>query len=252
MDAEYLLRFHGIADFLIGLDERTLRGFAPLGTTDATVRHLFFDQVMPLALTLRDGLVVHGGTVAVADQVLALIGDTGQGKSTLTASLCLAGCALLADDCLLVRECRHRFDAYPTYPGLRLWPDAAEVFGIDPEPLAKVAHYTEKVRLDAAEGCYTFCGEPRRLGRIFLLDARTERVDGAEMVSIVPLSRRDAFSALIAYTFRLDTSNSARLEREFDLVTRLVFQKGFEHLSAVREAVLADAATPVAPGCLDA
>ena len=51
------------------------------------------------------------------------------------------------------------------------------------------------------------------------------------------------------------------LEREFDLVTRLVarvpvrrlvFQKGFEHLSAVREAVLADATTPVAPGCLDA
>ena len=186
-----------------------------------------------------------------------MVGHTGQGKSTLTASLCAAGCAVLSDDYLLVRENDGGFDVYPTYAGLRLWPDSAEALGIDSGPLAKVAHYTDKVRLAAAEARYLFCGEPRRLGWIFVLCARTDRADEAGVVSITPLSPREAFSALIRCMFRLDTSSHARLEREFDLLTclvptvpvrRLEFQKGLEHLEAFREAVLADAASALSAG----
>ena len=60
MGSKYLIRFHGIADFLIESDGRAVRGFAPPHTPARTVRHLLLDQVMPFALTLCGGVVVHG------------------------------------------------------------------------------------------------------------------------------------------------------------------------------------------------
>lgn len=54
--------------------------------------------VMAVLLALSGRTVLHGAALAVNDRAIVLLGDSGQGKSTLAAALVACGGALLTDD----------------------------------------------------------------------------------------------------------------------------------------------------------
>jgi len=239
----YLIRFPELAEFVVSKDGRDIGVFGGADTPADTIRHLFLDQVFPLSLSLRGELALHAGAIATPAGAVAFLGETGYGKSTIAASFVQAGFPLLSDDCLLVREHNGGIVALPSYPGLRLWPDAVASLSIDMAGARAVAHYSQKQRVLLAPGCADAGAVPLR--RIYVLAPD----DAAEAVSIEPLARRDTLIELLTHAYRLELHERRAIATELDRVDRvcrgcaikrLRFPWAFASLPGVREAVLED------------
>jgi hypothetical protein len=213
-----------------------------------TIRHLLLDQVIPLVLSVRGRLVLHASAVVVPRGAIAFLGETGQGKSTLSGSFVTQGFPLVTDDCLLLQEAGEHLFGHPSYPGLRLWPDSvAALFGQGTR-LCHVAHYTEKKRLGPDNGPLPFCADPAPLQRVYVL-APYEETEDTKAITFAPLSPREAFMELVKHTYRLDIIAQERLNEEFECVARVVallplcrlaFPQDLSLLPTVREAILAN------------
>ncbi|MDF2692263.1 MAG: Serine kinase of the HPr protein regulates carbohydrate metabolism, partial [Labilithrix sp.] len=57
-------------------------------------------SAMLLVRHLRGKLALHGAVIELGGKAVALVGRSGQGKSTLAAALCGSGAALFADDAI--------------------------------------------------------------------------------------------------------------------------------------------------------
>lgn len=238
----YLLRFHGMADFLLSDDCVQIRCFSVNGTPDATLRHLLLDQVFPLALSRQGHLVLHCSAVVTPLGAVAFAGGTGMGKSTLTASFAHSGVPVLTDDGLLVQERHGKLVGFPSYPGLRLWDDSlAAIFPANTSGIP-VAHYTTKVRVALGRDMIPFCDEPSTIRRIYFLGLANE-------ICIEPLAPGEGFMEVVKQSYRLDLRDQERLRREFERLRhlaaltkfrRLSFACDFGVLPAVQEAILQD------------
>jgi len=94
----YLVRFPELAEFSLSADGRRIDLFAADDAPADTIRHLFLDQVFPLARALAGELALHASAIQTSVGAVAFVGATGDGKSTLTASFARAGFRPLADD----------------------------------------------------------------------------------------------------------------------------------------------------------
>ncbi len=243
----YLLRFHGLADFLVSRSGGEVCYVAGSEAPLETLQHLLVDQVIPLVLTLRAREALHASGVLTPQGAIAFVGPTGSGKSTLAGSFLAAGDSLLSDDCLALGDQGGRIHAIPAYPGLRLWQDArAWLFG-DARSSEAVAHYTVKQRVPIERELGTYCAEPQVLARVYLLASSALPEDGR--IEIQHLPARESLLVLIRSAFRLDTTDRATLARQFRFlsrvvsevtVRRLVFPRKLEVLRAIRETILAD------------
>jgi len=243
----YLLRFHGLADFEVSADGAVIACQPLPGVPAVTVRHLLLDYVTPLVMSLRGRLVLHASAVLTPRGAVAFAGQTGQGKSTLAASLAHRGFPVVADDCLLLEDDRGCSVVMQSYPGLRLWPDVvAELFEQAPMP-SPVAHYSEKVRVPFDEKNGT-TADRVPLWRLFLFhSAGTVDPTGIE---IERLAGRDAFVEILKRAYVLDVRDGATIFRLFDGVSRVVartavyglnYPYDFSLLPRVGEAVTGEA-----------
>jgi hypothetical protein len=98
----YLLRFRDCGEFVISpdLSDVTVR-------RDPAGRHellpiLLAGTASAVLLTLRGATVLHASAVSVDGTGLAFVGQSGRGKSTVAALMCLGGAALVTDDVLTV------------------------------------------------------------------------------------------------------------------------------------------------------
>src|SRR2546422_4756257 len=118
----FLVRFPGLAVFLVSRDGYRVLGVQRRGTRPPIVAHLFLSQVLPLALSQQGRLVMHASAVATPHGAVAFLGAAGQGKSTLSASFVRRSFPLLTDDGLLLVEDGATLAGVPSYPEIRLWP----------------------------------------------------------------------------------------------------------------------------------
>jgi hypothetical protein len=242
----YLVRFARVADFLLSRDARTIGCHAAPSVTTLTVRHLLIDQVIPMVLGHRGHLAIHASAVGSAGGVLVFAGNAGWGKSTLCASLARPGRPALADDCVVIEERRGRVVVVPSYPGLRLWPDAARALGRRRRGGQRVADYNDKRRVDSRRRATRRPGAAP-LSAIYVLAPPGT----AKAVRISRLVPREAVGRLLAHTHRLDVTDRARLTAELDALGRLAgrvpvfeldFPRDLRRLSQLRAAVLRHAA----------
>jgi len=242
----YFLRFPGMADFAVSGDASEIRSYVVEDTPEATIRHLILDQVLPLVLSHRGRFVLHGSAVATPRGAIGFVGQTGWGKSTLASSFSEDGMAVLTDDCLLLEEDAECVTVIPSYPGVRVWPDTARtVFGGDKWG-TKVAHYSEKKRLDANAGI-GFSNWPTKLRRLYFLSSPNECTG----LSVKPLSPREAMLELVKYSYLMDVTDRPRLQQDFERIAkfalnpvffRLAFPHDYSQLASVRQAILSDSA----------
>ena len=212
----YLLRFPELADFAVTPRARRIECRPVRRLPSATLRHLLLDQVLPLALS-ADRLVLHASAVHVPGfGAVAFIGGTGHGKSTLATALAQDGCSLVTDDCLVLGERDGVPAAWPSYPGVRLWPDAALALG-NPARGPALAHYTRKRRL--REGLLRFRARPSPLRALFLLAPPSSGGDAADIRACPP---RERLMALVACAYVLDVGDRAHLAVQFQRLVRLV------------------------------
>jgi hypothetical protein len=240
--SNYLVRFHDMADVVVGGGGLSLLVRPHPDVPPATVRHLVLDQAAPLALAHAGFLLLHGSAVVAGGRLAIFLGRAGAGKSTLAAAFAADGHAVFADDAVLVR--RGTLAVAP-YPGLRLWPDTLPVLGRQAGG-SEVADYTEKRRFDLESGV-PFDSGRTEIARMYVVDRATER-------SVVPprvrsLRARDACVAILRHAYRLDVAdravNAAQLSAAAALAgavpVRLLSYPGrHDALGDVRAAVLAD------------
>jgi hypothetical protein len=236
----YLLRFPSCGDFSVSADGARIQCRPLPGTPEVTVRHLLLDQVLPLVLSRRERIVLHASAVLTGHGIIAFAGKTGQGKSTLAASLARNGCSLVSDDCLVLRTEGGGWTALPSYPGVRLWPSTAGEVLREDMPTAEVAHYTLKRRV-CDKAVLPCASGPAPLRRLFFL------ADDTGEVSFERLPPGRLFMALVGFAYSLDIQDAAFLRRQFETVGRLTadvpadaihYPREFSALPAVREAIL--------------
>jgi hypothetical protein len=223
------VRFPGHADFLVSKDSKLVRCRPAGGVPPETMRHLFLDILFPFLLSRHGGMVFHGSCIATERGAIAFLGGSGSGKSTLAASFVGAGFRLLADDTVLLLESGDQLEVMPSYPGLRLWPDAAAaVLGKAPSGQT-VAHYLPKHRVGPVEGNYGFTGQSQHIVRICVLGKA-----GDARCSLQALTARDACLHLVRNTMSLDHDQAEVLKTQFETNTRLARRPIFRFLSYIR------------------
>ena len=157
---DYVVDFPTLAQFRVSHDATVVRAILRPGIPEFTGRHLLLNQVLPLVLSRRGRLVLHAGAVSIRGEVIAFIGPTGSGKSTLVAACANAGAEVVADDSVVISQDRDRWIAWPSYPAIRLWPSAADLVGWKSGAGSAAAHYTDKVKFGPETGSWRFAKGP--------------------------------------------------------------------------------------------
>lgn len=239
---DYVLRFAAQGDFLITRDTSEVKCRPVPGLPESTVRHLFLDQILPLILSRRGHLVLHASAVLTPLGVIAFVGASGCGKSTLAARLAKCGYALVCDDYLALREVAGDFIASPSYPGVRLWPEATGAIFGQVSQSAEIAHYTVKRRV-SDRSLIRFAADSAPVRCLYFLDEEKS----PEWPLIGSMSSREAFMKLVASAFNLDITDKTLLEWQFGTIGRagnqlqcfhLAYPRDFSLLPAVIQAIV--------------
>lgn len=241
LDTGYLLRFPDLADFVVSADGRAVTCYAVPEVPDDTVRHLFLNQVLPLALCKQGQLVFHASAVEIPGGCMAFVAESGRGKSTLAASFAVNGVRFLTDDSLVIEPTPDGHMVLPSHPSIRLWEDSEAALI---QPGAKAAAplgYTSKSRFLAGEEI-GFCDRPRPLRRVYFLgEGRVEDV------GFQRLSASEALVEWVKHSFLLDVEEKSRLASHFDQAARLAnepihyrldYPRRFQDLARVRQAII--------------
>ena len=218
-DDGYLLRYPGLADFLISIDDNSIVAHPVPGTPRDTLRHLLLDNVIPNILGHQGRLVLHASSVELKDGTgIAFLGSSGWGKSTIASSFAKNGARLLTDDCLLVDIRDGKAVVIPSYMGVRLLPDSAnEIFPDEPD-FTRVTHYSEKQKLIPNE--QTDDSPGIELNAIFLLDDPSERSPSNE-IKIKRAEGADSIMTIIKRAFLIDVHDMDAVSRIFTTASRI-------------------------------
>ncbi len=242
----YLLRFPDLADFEVSANGDTVTAYPSAGTDEATLDHLYINQLVPLALSRQGRPAFHASVVTVPGGAVAFLGNSGMGKSTLAASFALEGAAFLTDDALIIDEC-DGIRAIPSHASLRLWDDSVEALIPEGTPEAEAISYSDKTRLLAGDPLH-YSNEPVTLLAAFELQWRD-----VDAICIEPLEGAGRHMAWIENSFLLDIEDQDLLARHFDWTYRIAdrvptfrldYPRDYGMLSRVRDAVRRQAANP--------
>jgi hypothetical protein len=238
----YLLRFPRLLDFEISDDGATIQAHQPDAIAPETLWHLLLDQVLPRALSHRRRHIVHAAGVVSGDVAVAFVGDTGAGKSTLAGEFARGGSQILSDDALVIDPVGEEHRVIPTYPSLRLWSDSLAELELNSPELLRVAHYSDKRRVQISPPAADHTGNSWALAGIYHLDP----APSAE-TTFTRLSPRDAVTVLLRESFQLDVSDISAAAWLLDRCAHLadqvpVFSLGyprdFRHLEGVRRTLI--------------
>lgn len=248
----YLLRFLGIADFLLDSSGRWIQARSDGRTTKRRVAHLLLDHVLPLALSLRQKTVLHASAVVTRDGCCVFTGPSGSGKSTLAASFQADGAELLSDDCVMLTERNGSVWVTPTYRSLRLWSDSLRHL-VPPQPAEPVRFGSSIKHSVLAQAGRTRFAYPVR--RIYHLSADRIRLNGqrrspiASHATVEILPPREGLVHLLGSLRRINMTDPAGLIRELESlspiveavsVKRLIVPHRYDRLDEVREVVRQD------------
>ena len=237
----FLVRFPKVADFEIVDEGSDVRCSPGRDTSDATVEHLYLNQVLPLALSLQDKLVFHASAVNICDVSVAFLGSSGLGKSTLATSFATSGHSFLTDDCLVLEDCGEGYMAMPSHPSIRLWEDSRNLLLDQFCAVAPKLEYTSKDRILAGTQL-THCDQPHQIVAAYVLAD-----DASQPLSIDPLGQVDAMMAWAEHSFVLDIEDQERMQRNFESFVRLAamipcfrlnYPRAFDSLPATRNAII--------------
>ena len=234
----YISRFPQFCSFRIRPQQMQIECAPEPGAAESTIAHLILDHAIPRLLSLKpDYLVLHASAIQVENQTIAIMGTSGQGKSTLAAWFASQGFLLLTDDCLVLRKDgpAQQWLAQPSYHSVRLWPESVSALGIDESALREFAHYSSKRRTGKTAE-FRFATEGSALAACFVLaDQHDPKSTQSGAPAVRPLSVNGAFLELARAVFRLDAESEQINRCEFEVLTGLLDTVPFWSLSYERK-----------------
>ena len=193
--------------------------------------HLLLDHLLPLVLASRGGVVLHGAVLQLDGRAVVLVGRSGAGKSTLTAFLQQRGWSVGGDDGAVL-GLGEELTAEPTYPTIRLTPEAVDLLDI----VDTGERVVGKARLTAGTG-RRFHQEPAEVAVI----ATVEPIPAGRPAELARLRGVDAHATLFGCTFHADLGGGPLMRSVMDrladvpdrtVVARLSVPRGREGLAS--------------------
>ncbi len=111
-----LLKVNGGSDFFISADGGCISCRSDLQELVKLDQEILLGPALVLALSVRDVWCLHASAVICKNRLIAFLGESGQGKSTLAAYLS----TVVADDILPVTFTAGEIQAWPYFPQLKL------------------------------------------------------------------------------------------------------------------------------------
>lgn len=173
---------------------RTLRLDVPDGLDPRLVQSWLIGPGLGLILHQRGAPPLHACAVSLRGVGIAIAGDSGTGKSTTARALLHRGHRLLAEDQVIVNPISRQM--YPGAPDLRLWAEAARLFGDRMDEGFRNGSKEDKFTIAALRE--QFDPYPRPLAAVFVLSPDQARTPVAERLSVGA-----AAAALHRYVYRL-------------------------------------------------
>ncbi|MEL6229985.1 MAG: hypothetical protein AAFR24_08735 [Cyanobacteria bacterium J06627_3] len=211
-------RLKGIGDCWIS-DGRLIT-IAPLdGVTHDMLGPNILGGCMSVILRQRGFFVLHASCVAIQDKVVAFLGHSGWGKSTLAAALHSYGHTVITDDILAINlEDVETPKVVPSFPQCKLSPQAAKALGKDLASLESLYAHSAKRAYNFQTG---FQQGQLPLHSIYLL-SRGDRH------SITPLGFKDTFAYLVSHTRAMGVlQDNQSLRTHFQQCTQLLRQTSY-------------------------
>lgn len=140
------------------------------------VTGLLLGQVLGCTLRLRGILCLHACVVKIGQHAIAIVGETGAGKSTTAAALAKRGHSILSDDIAVFNYSARDWLVEPGYPRLRLWPKSINALYGSEIGLERIFSFSEKRFVDLTDNNIKrlFHREPLPLAAIYILKERQE------------------------------------------------------------------------------
>jgi len=184
------IRWQGVGDFCIA-GGREITVMSDPTIPEHALWRFILGSALGSVLFQRRQLALHASAVVGSAGAIAFIGESGWGKSTLSAGLHARGYRMLADDLLAVRAGTEANLVFPGLPEFKLWPDTLAALGEDLLTLSEVYPGQEKrIRpVISNRQC-----DPIPLDRLYVLG-------GGEQHEIVPLSPSEVIVELIRHTY---------------------------------------------------
>ncbi|MGB8697913.1 MAG: hypothetical protein WCD18_00720 [Thermosynechococcaceae cyanobacterium] len=163
---------------------------APPTVDRAIPRTHILGAAMAFILRQRGFLVLHASCVARNDQAIAFLGGSGWGKSTLASWFHQQGYRLMTDDVMAIRMDTSGAQVIPSFPEVKLLPDAAAVLETASEslPLLHSLSHKQIRRLDGQ-----FALHPVPIQQLYVLRA-------GSYTDIEPISRAQSFTELVQHS----------------------------------------------------
>ena len=188
---DYLLSIPDVARFHASDGSRVRVELAP-GAARADVAAFLLGSVFG-ALCHQNGLLpLHASSVVWHAGVVAFLGNSGTGKSTLAACLQASGYRIFSDDICLLKESAGEMRAVPLAGWLKLWRQSLEHLAMRAEIGARVFAKEDKFRI-ALDGAQR---EPLPLQSLVFL-ARAE--DG--VARLLPLRAAEAVARMMEQVY---------------------------------------------------
>lgn len=114
-------------------------------TDESVLRPFILGAIMSILLRQRGLFVLHASSVVINDIAVAFMGESGWGKSTLAESFHAQGYSILTDDLMAIQLDSQQPLVIPSFPQIKLWPDAAASIGHAPDSLPLLNPETQKL-----------------------------------------------------------------------------------------------------------
>lgn len=183
----------------------------------------FFSNAFGALSYQRNCIPIHGGVFIHKGKGILVSGISGNGKSTLLASLYLKGYELLSDDISNLEIKNGKLFAQPSFPSVLLWKDTADQLNIDLNSVPKLRSDMEKYILPINE---QFVATPIELKKIIILQNTEISEQKIELKGLGKIDslRRNAFKPWMINAFGKQKNHFIELSKIANLVQLEVFQ----------------------------
>lgn len=181
------------------------------------IRHLLFTQVLAMVMNLCGSEALHASSVLNSSGAIAFVGNSGEGKSTIAATLVKDGLQLLSDNVVPIFNYKNQIWTSSGPRDIGLWPWVWKSLN----PRANVENQTEKCRVTFSNKEH--CTGEFSLSHIYFLNPIKEN-----KISIEPVTLQEGLIELLKSAYRLDINDSSMLQRQFSTLyqtTQLVRMK---------------------------
>lgn len=231
------LRWTGLFEFLVSPDGRHIHYHRLEHATRESLAVYLLGQVLSFALLAFGRDPLHGTVVATKGKAVAIVGNCGDGKSTLAAAMLARGCRVVTDDVIALDGETGGWCVQPGVPRLKLFPSVARKL-LGYRGGATMNKGTSKLVLPL--GPDQSIGRPMPLAAIYVLsDPRAHRPSRAlEPVTLERLSGSEAFLEVIRAAFNVMVLRRERLANQFAFAARLAAEVPMRRLTYPRRLTL--------------